>query len=318
MTLDKMADRVSKYPEFVQTQSEVVQSFNERAAVEALFRHQVQKVPKKMAAVEAQHVARRARDASINRSLQTLRSMYGQYVKDHPKQLSKGDIPHMPKIQDADNIGRGFIGQSGYDAIYNEMPENLRPLLQFLYITGFRSGAAKQITWNMVEWEKRGNQNVATELRIPVGFMKNKEQWKIPLVGPLEAVAKTFGHGFQHIDMPVFNSTNFRREWNKACGKLGFGLFNKQKNTYYGLHPHDMRRSASRNLIGAGVPQTVAQKITGHKSSRMFDRYNITSDYDVTDALMKVGKYSEAQKAAAKSDQKADERSEDQKIAEMF
>jgi hypothetical protein len=31
-----------------------------------------------------------------------------------------------------------------------------------------------------------------------------------------------------------------------------------------------------RNLVRAGVSKTVAQKITGHKSGRMFDRYDIT------------------------------------------
>jgi hypothetical protein len=115
-------------------------------------------------------------------------------------------------------VEKGFLTQEKYEAIRNEMPENLRPLLQFLYVTGFRSGAAKLITWNMVAWEKRGNKKVATELRIPEGFMKNKDPWSIPLVGPLAGIADTLGQGFRHIDMPIFDATNFRREWNRACG----------------------------------------------------------------------------------------------------
>ena len=85
------------------------------------------------------------------------------------------------------------------------------------------------------------------------------------------------------------------------CGALGLGIFDKNTQNYHGLHPHDFRRSASGNLIRAGVAQAVAQKITGHKSSRMFDRYNITDDVDVTDALIKVGQYNEAQQAALKA-----------------
>jgi hypothetical protein len=89
---------------------------------------------------------------------------------------------------------------------------------------------------------------------------------------------------------------------------LGFGIFDKQKNTYYGLHPHDMRRSASRNLIRAGVPQAVAQKITGHKSARMFEPYNITDDSDVAKALKQVGAkyFDESDPAAAIATEDAD------------
>jgi integrase len=66
-----------------------------------------------------------------------------------------------------------------------------------------------------------------------------------------------------------------------------------------GLHPHDFRRSASRNLIRAGVAQSVAMKVTDHKSARMFERYNITDTPDVADALVAVGEYSKAAQAAA-------------------
>ena len=50
---------------------------------------------------------------------------------------------------------------------------------------------------------------------------------------------------------------------------------------------HDPRRTAIRNLIRAGVPQSIAMKISGHKDTRILDRYNIADTRDVGEAMRK-------------------------------
>jgi integrase len=71
---------------------------------------------------------------------------------------------------------------------------------------------------------------------------------------------------------------DFRKAWRKACkaAKLPGLLF------------HDLRRSAVRNMDRAGVAQTVAMKVTGHKSPSMWRRYRITSTDEVRDALART------------------------------
>jgi integrase len=303
MTADKMADRLSAYPAFVKKQDEVQATWQERFDREELFQLHVKKMPKKTANTEARRAADMAVNATINRSLSTLRSMYSQFASDFPKRMREGDIPTMPRIasENSDNVGQGFVTPEIYENIYNAMPANLQPLTQFLYFTGMRSGAAKQITWNMVEWEKVGGKQVATGLQIPPGLMKNREAYSIPLVGPLAPIAATLsqGEGFRAVDMPIFDDTNFRRVFNKVAASLGLGVLDPKTQAYIGLHPHDFRRSAARNLVRAGASQSVAMKVTGHKSARMFERYNITDTTDVADALVAVGEYSKAAQEAA-------------------
>jgi hypothetical protein len=58
-----------------------------------------------------------------------------------------------------------------------------------------------------------------------------------------------------------------------------------------GLLVHDMRRSATRNLVRSGASQNVAMGVTGHLTPSMLQRYNITSDEDLEDAMIRVSAY---------------------------
>jgi len=67
----------------------------------------------------------------------------------------------------------------------------------------------------------------------------------------------------------VFDATNLRKEWQKACARCGLGRIisveGKQDPVYESLTIHDLRRSGVRNLMNAGISERIAMKIARHK-----------------------------------------------------
>jgi hypothetical protein len=53
--------------------------------------------------------------------------------------------------------------------------------------------------------------------------------------------------------------------------------------------PHDLRRTAVRNLEIAGVPRTAAMKMVGHKTEAIYRRYAIVDEAMMQSAAEKLG-----------------------------
>jgi integrase len=216
-------------------------------------------------------------NATINRSLALLRRMLNLAKRE--KKIH--DVPFI-EFQKEPPPRKGFVEQADFEKLLSVLPTHLRALVTLLYYCGTRVGQALKTEWSQVNLKKR-------LIRFEGEDTKNDEAQILPMPSILADMLKNAAPKTGR----VFDGTNLRKEWVKACAAAGLGTIIEVEGKpydprYVGLTLHDLRRSAVRNLVNAGVPERVAMKITGHKTRAVFDRYHIVSSTDVTNAMAAV------------------------------
>jgi integrase len=215
-------------------------------------------------------------NSTVNNSLKLLRRMLRIAHED-------GKIHVVPKIRfyKANGARKGFLPREKFEELLGHLPIHLRPLITFLYYCGVRLGEAKQIEWSQVDLDR-------AVIRIEDEQAKTGEARTVPLpdelIEMLQEVEDKTG--------TVFDGTNLRKAWNKACDAASLGTLEpidmQNNRRYTGLIVHDLRRSAIKNLMKAGVNERVAMAISGHKTRAVFDRYHIVDETDVLEAMRRV------------------------------
>ncbi len=160
------------------------------------------------------------------------------------------------------------------------LPEAVRPAATFAYITGWRiDSEVLPLEWRQVDFE-------AGEIRLDAGTTKNREGRTFPMTAELRVVLERQRATTQELQRrqgivcrKVFHRSgkpikSFRVAFRAACREAGCP----------GRVLHDLRRTAVRNLVRAGIPERVAMQVTGHKTRSVFERYNIVSAGDLRDA----------------------------------
>jgi len=189
---------------------------------------------------------------------------------------------------DGEKVRQGFLEHGDFLKLLGTLPDYLKPVVEFLYYSGWRKSSARNLEWKDVDLEGR-------TARLRIESSKNKEPWVVPLAGRLwDIVQECLGD--RRLDCPnVFHHNgkkfgDFKKSWKTACIKSGLGRMEEinSKEKYVGTIPHDLRRCTSRNLSRAGVPEQLAMKITGHKTNSMYRRYRIVDEDELREAQEKL------------------------------
>jgi len=227
----------------------------------------------------AARLSEHASAGSINRELSLLRRMFCLAIQ-AGKLLTR---PHVPLLAE-NNVRTGFFDREQFDSLRRHLPEAIQPVVTFAHVTGWRiRSEVLSLQWRQVDLE-------AGTVRLDPGTTKNGEGRVFHLTAELatlldaqRALADEYQRANNKICPWVFHRhgkqiKGFRRSWASAAKAAGRP----------GAIPHDLRRTAVRNLVRAGVPERVSMQLTGHKTRSVFERYNIVSDTDLLEAARKL------------------------------
>jgi integrase len=218
-------------------------------------------------------------NATINRWLEALSKAYALAVKELPPLVYVSPDIKSLMLDESLNVREGFLEHEQYIPLRNELPDHQRLILVIGYHLGMRRGEILSLRWDQVDWK-------ANLIRLEKKQTKGKKARNAPLYGELRAWLE-MAYAAHAEDCPFIISwkgdgiTEVKTAWGKARERAGVPE----------LLVHDLRRTAARNMIRAGVPEKQVMLIVGWKTRAMFDRYNILDERDTHTAGEKMNRF---------------------------
>lgn len=233
-------------------------------------------------------------NGTINRELSALKTMFRLGIKNDKTEK----VPGIVKLVEPEPK-KDFFETEDFLAFRECLPDYLQGMVTLGFKYGFRLGELRNLRWSNVDREEGYILLAAVDT-------KNKTPRKIFLDEEANEILRrqyiaqhvtgrdSERHVFQNGGKPI---RDLRGAWNNACaaiGRKGYSNGDRQGGRE-SLTFHSLRRTAVRNMVRAGVKESVAMKISGHKTRDVFDRYNITDDADLREAALKIGAQFRAQ-----------------------
>jgi integrase len=224
----------------------------------------------------------KAANATINRSLAALKRSF-RLAERAGKVAAR---PYIPMLTE-NNARSGFLSHAEFVRLRDALPTDLKDPVSFLYYSGWRVSEMRALEWRDVDV-------AGAIVRLRPEISKTRRGRILPLRGELAAIIERASARRAPECAAVFHRDGravglFRKSWATACEDAGLGE----------ILVHDLRRTAVRNLVRAGVPEKVAMSISGHKTRSVFDRYDIVTEDDLARAMDRVNVHLDAQPQTA-------------------
>jgi integrase len=236
--------------------------------------------------------------ATVNREVHALRRSFSVAAQQTPPLFPKHFVPYFPSLP-VDNVRSGFFERAEVEALLQHVAdEGIRDFIAWGYRTGMRKGEIARLTWEMLD-----RSGAPWVLRIPGAITKNRTGRTLGLEGDVRAIIERRLR-VRRFDCPLI----FHRECKGKLGQPITDFWDVWRNALQaaglpaGRLFHDLRRSAVRTLIRAGVDETTAMKVSGHKTRSMLLRYNIVTERETADALLRADAYLSTQPTSAENE----------------
>lgn len=202
------------------------------------------------------------------------------------------------------NARKGFLTREEARKMRSVLPDRLVPLFWAAYTTGWRKSELLSRTWDHVSLDSDPGW-----LRLESNETKNDDGRNFPLRGQLrrdleeqkeraEEIERVTGRAVPHVffyyeeqsngTLPGAPIKSFRRAWDSARDAIDRP----------GLLWHDLRRSAARNMIRAGVSERATLDLCGWNSRAMLKRYAIMDEKALSHEGEKLDRFLEEDEPA--------------------
>lgn len=208
--------------------------------------------------------------ATINRSLALLKRGFRLAHRRMPALV----VPYIGLLDERANVRQGFFEAKDLERIIAHLPAEARPIIRALHLTGWRRGEILSRKWTDLE---------GGFLLLRPGETKNGRGRAFPLAPDLGRLLK----GVPRTGPLIFRNPPkgadgwLRTAWDRARASAGLPR----------ALMHDLRRTAARDLVRAGVDRDTAKKILGHETDSIFTRYRIVAGDDLQHAATLLSAY---------------------------
>ena len=196
-------------------------------------------------------------------------------------------LPHLTRLPGG-RVREGFWEPQELARLLAALPEWLKDVALFGYLTGWRRGEVLALQWRHVDMTQQTLTLRPEQTKTGRGRLLAVEPPLLDVLTRRWEARRPCPWVF-HREGTVITPSHFHRTWRRAAAASGNG----------GKLFHDFRRTAVRNMVRAGVPERIAMEISGHRSRSVFDRYNIVNEEDMRQAMIQTYAYLERKEKTA-------------------